>query len=257
MPNFWEQILKEIQENQSLQNAKIRGRTTTAPAPKSHKLDSKKRYLQIAFNGDLYSALRIIPTLPKDERIIIEAGTPFIKKNGQRGIRAIYNVWHRKVVADIKTVDGALGEVGLSYEAGACAATVIGGAPIETIDLFIERCKTLGMISMIDTVGTDDPLKVIMKLKKPPDVVVLHKGRDEEETRGKVIKYKHINRIKSKYNVLISAAGGVDLKEARSAIFNGANIVVVNVVSPGDPWTGISENEDVAKTAKKFLETIK
>jgi len=31
-------------------------------------------------------------------------------------------------------------------------------------------------------------------------------------------------------HVLISAAGGVDLKEARSAIFNGANIVVANIV---------------------------
>ena len=52
-------------------------------------------------------------------------------------------------------------------------------------------------------------------LKQPPDVMVLHRGRDEENVRGKVIQYRHVNRIRSKYDVSISAAGGVDLKEAR------------------------------------------
>jgi hypothetical protein len=56
--------------------------------------------------------------------------------------------------------------------------------------------------------------------------------------------------------VLISAAGGVDLKEARSAIFNGANIVVANLVRPDDPWTGISTETDVAEMAQQFLTTI-
>ncbi|MGD8865861.1 MAG: hypothetical protein PVI81_09730, partial [Anaerolineales bacterium] len=78
----------------------------------------------------------------------------------------------------------------------------------------------------------------------------------EEGTRGKVIQYRHVNRIRSKYNILISAAGGVDLKEARSAIFNGASIVVVNLVDPGDPWEGIKTTDDVGVMARKFLETI-
>ena len=61
--------------------------------------------------------------------------------------------------------------------------------------------------------------------------------------------------MRSKYDVLISAAGGVDLREARSAIFNGANIVVVNIVSPYSPWRGIKSNENVAEIAKEFLVT--
>jgi 3-keto-L-gulonate-6-phosphate decarboxylase len=104
--------------------------------------------------------------------------------------------------------------------------------------------------------GVEDPLKVLMGLKDPPGVVVLHRGRDEESTRGKLIQYRHVNRVHSKFNVLISAAGGVDIKEARSAIFNGANIVVVNLVRPGDPWSGISTQADVASMAQEFLATI-
>ena len=85
---------------------------------------------------------------------------------------------------------------------------------------------------------------------------VLHRGRDEEGTRGKVIQYRHVNRLRSKFDVLISAAGGVDLREARSAIFNGANIVVVNIVSPGKPWQGIPADSDVGEMARQFLDTI-
>jgi len=71
-----------------------------------------------------------------------------------------------------------------------------------------------------------------------------------------LIRRDRYDRIRSKFDASISAAGGVGLKEARSAIFNGANIVVVNLVRPGDPWEGISTNEDIAGVARKFLETI-
>lgn len=219
-------------------------------------LDSKIRYLQIAFNSDISLVEEILPQIEENDRVIIEAGTPFIKKEGVHGIRRISQLWNGKIVADLKTTDGALGEVELAYSAGANAATVLGSAPIETINLFIKSCKELGMDSMIDMIGVEDPLTVLRQLKMPPTVVIIHKGRDEESTRGKMIRYRHINRIRSKYNVLISAAGGVDLKEARSAIFNGANIVVVNIVSEEDPWTGIGEEEDIIEMSQKFLKTI-
>jgi 3-keto-L-gulonate-6-phosphate decarboxylase len=112
------------------------------------------------------------------------------------------------------------------------------------------------MASMIDMLGVQDPLRVVRELRVPPTVVVLHRGRDEESTRGKVIQYRHVKRIKSKYAVMISAAGGVDLKEARSAIFNGASIVVVNIVRPDSPWQGIRTDEDVGAISRQFLETI-
>ncbi|HLE07076.1 MAG TPA: orotidine 5'-phosphate decarboxylase / HUMPS family protein [archaeon] len=219
-------------------------------------LDTKTRYLQIAFNDDLSSVYRILPLIEKSDRILIEAGTPFIKREGFRGISQIKSLWGGNVVADLKTMDGAAEEVELAQKAGATAATVLGSASVETLNLFIEKCEELGLDSMVDMIGVEEPLKVLLKLKKSPIVVILHKGRDEETTRGKVIKYKHINKIRSKYDVLISAAGGVDLREARSAIFNGANIIVVNIVSKSDPWTGIHDDENVADIAKKFLETI-
>jgi bifunctional enzyme Fae/Hps len=219
-------------------------------------LDHKIRYLQIAFNYDAWMVQRILPQIPQNPRILIEAGTPFIKREGIRGIALIRRMWRGMVVADIKVADGALGEVEMAHRAGADAITVLGNAPHETLDLVIATCRDLNMISMVDMVGVNDPLKVIMALKKPPEVVVLHRGRDEESTRSKVIQYRHVNRLRSKYNVLISAAGGMDVKGSRSAIFNGANIVVANLVQPGDRWTGISTQENVGEMAKAFLTTI-
>ena len=220
-------------------------------------LENNKRYLQIAFNSDISQVRRILPRIPYDERILIEAGTPFIKREGLRGISAISNIWRGGIVADLKTLDGAVEEVNFVENAGATAATVLGSAPVETLNLFIDTCDRLKMDAMIDMLGVKDPLKVLLKLKKPPMVVVLHKGRDEEGTRGKIIEYKHINKIRSKYDVFISAAGGIDLAQARSAIFNGADIVIANIVSPEDPWIGISSEEDVAGVARQFLTTIK
>lgn len=220
------------------------------------RLDDKIRYLQIAFNYDRGLVRRILPTIQESHRILIEAGTPYIKREGMDGVRLIRRMWDGHVVADMKVVDGALGEVKMAHAAGASAITVLGNSPTETLDLFIERCQALGMISMIDMLGVKDPLDVMMRLRKPPDVMVLHRGRDEEATRGKLIQYRHINRVHSKFNVLISAAGGVDIKEARSAIFNGANIVVANLVHPSDSWTGISTEEDVGAMAREFLTTI-
>ena len=44
--------------------------------------DDKTRYLQIAFNYDVGLVMRILPSIVKSERILIEAGMPFIKREG-------------------------------------------------------------------------------------------------------------------------------------------------------------------------------
>jgi bifunctional enzyme Fae/Hps len=219
-------------------------------------LEHKARYLQIAFNYDLGLVRRILPRIAPSERILIEAGTPYLKREGMNGVRLMRSLWRGPVVADLKVSDGAVAEVRMARDAGASAVTALGSSPTETLNLFIAACAEAGVVSMIDMLGVADPLEVMRPLHRPPQVVILHRGRDEEGTRGKVIQYRHVNRIRSKYDVLISAAGGVDLREARSAIFNGASIVVANLVQPGDDWQGIPTTTDVGEMARQFLETI-
>jgi bifunctional enzyme Fae/Hps len=194
--------------------------------------------------------------LPQNPRLLVEAGTPFIKREGLAGIRTLRSLWPYGLVADLKTVDGGAEEIAMVAQAGATAATVLGNCPPETLRDFITAARRQGLDSLIDLLGVREPMAVMRRLRTPPTGVVLHLGRDEENTRGKVIQYRHVNRIRSKYDVAISAAGGVDLHEARTAIFNGANIVVANVVPAGKPWRGIPAGGEVAVIAQEFLDTI-
>lgn len=199
---------------------------------------------------------RILPRIPYNPRILIEAGTPLLKREGLGIVAQMRRMWRGHIVADMKVSDGAEGEVLMAKAAGATGVTVMGSSPTETLNRFVMTCRTAGVISMIDLLGVGDPLHVLRRLDGPPDVMVLHRGRDEENTRGKALEYRHVKRMLSKFSISISAAGGVDLREARSAIFNGANIVVVNLRRPDDPWQGISTEDDVGAITNEFLTTI-
>jgi bifunctional enzyme Fae/Hps len=121
------------------------------------KLDNNLRYLQIAFNYDQSLVRQVLPHITHSDRILIEAGTPYIKREGMGGIRLIKRLWPGHIVADLKVADGALGEVEMAHQAGATAATILGTAPTESINLFIERCQVLDMLSMVDLIGVMSP----------------------------------------------------------------------------------------------------
>ncbi|MCD6279862.1 orotidine 5'-phosphate decarboxylase [Candidatus Micrarchaeota archaeon] len=219
--------------------------------------DLKGRYLQIAFNYNTPFLNTILPKIPKNERIMIEVGTPFIKLEGAAAIQRTKRLWNGLVIADIKVADGAVQEVREVANAGADGATVLGTSSKQTIDIFINECKREGIISIIDMVHVKDPLNVLRTLKNQPDVVELHLGRDEENVWGKIIEYRHVRRIRSKYDVKISSAGGIGFKEAESAVFNGADIVVVNLVRSGDPWKGVMDSMDITASINKLLKILR
>src|SRR3989344_769027 len=62
------------------------------------KLNSKKRYLQVALNSTLEEARKIIEQLPVSDRILVEAGTPLIKKYGEDGIRQIRQWYQNHII---------------------------------------------------------------------------------------------------------------------------------------------------------------
>jgi len=171
------------------------------------------------------------------ERVIIEAGTPFIKKYGIQAIRDIRSMWATRwwgknvtpyIVADLKTMDRGSTEVIMAREAGASAVVALGQSPLETINSFIDSCARLKVDSMLDMMNVEAPVKVLRKLKKLPDVVILHRGVDEEDfNRNKPIPYIQINKVRSSFDVMISTAGGDTIREVKRAIFNDADIVVV------------------------------
>ncbi len=202
-------------------------------------LEPNRRYVQIAFNSDISEVRRILPQIPYDPRIFIEAGTPFIKREGMAGVRMIRRFWRGVIVADLKITDGASDEVFFAANAGANAVTVMGSAPEETLNRFIEVCSARNVYSMIDMLGVINPLRKMMPLLTKPDFVVIHQGRDEESNTRKMIRYKDITKVKSKFSSLISAGGGLNETTVRTAYFNGANLAIVNIVKKSDRHIGL------------------
>lgn len=213
-------------------------------------LDRKKRYLQVALNSTLDEAREIISRLPVSDRILIEAGTPLIKRYGSDCIRLLSSL-HPYVVADLKTFDRGETEVLMSKEAGAKGAIALGSAPLETLDVFIKSCAANQIDSMVDMMNIDAPFKVLRRLKKIPDVVILHRGVDEEVfNKNKPIPYLQINKIRASFNTLIAIAGGDTIREVQRAIFNDANIVIA--------WKEFYKStSDTGKLAEEFLKVIK
>jgi len=99
--------------------------------------------------------------------------------------------------------------------------------------------------------NVDDPVSVLKELKKPPDIVVLHRGVDETEfSKEKQIPFYQINQIKDNFDVFVSVAGGDTIDEVQRAILNGADIIVV--------WKAFYQSTDeTAKLAEEFLKEIR
>jgi len=251
-------------------------------------LDKKQKYLQIALNSTLEEARSIISQIPLDKRIILEVGTPLIKAYGLKAIRMIRNWWEERIfglvtkterikwteilaeslgkkaeikqkripftpyiVADLKCMDRGAREVEIARKGGANGAVVLGQAPIETINVFIEECEKVGLDSMIDMMNVEYCLEILRQLKKLPNVVILHRGVDEEVFNPESeIPYHEIHRIKENYDILVAVAGGDTIQEVQKAIFNDADIVVV--------WKSFYESTaQTAKLAEEFLKEIR
>jgi 3-keto-L-gulonate-6-phosphate decarboxylase len=217
------------------------------------RLEKRKKYLHIALNSTLEEAREIISQLQTSDRILIEAGTPLIKIYGTEAVLRIKEMAPvgAYIVADNKCADLAAREVEMMANAGANAATCLGVAPIETIDRFIEECQKFNIDSMIDMMNVESALAVLKKLKKLPDVVMLHRGVDETEfSKEKQIPYYQIKQIKGNYGVLVAVAGGDTIREVQRATFNDADIVVV--------WKNFYQaSTETARLAESFLKEIK
>jgi bifunctional enzyme Fae/Hps len=149
-------------------------------------------------------------------------------------------MWRGLVVADLKVTDGAAQEVSFAAGAGANIVTAAGSSPTETLDFFTKACHRYGVLSAIDMLGVVNPLRRLLPLRNRPDMVVIHKGRDEEANPRSIIRYKDISKVRGKYDVLISVAGGIVADRVKTSYFNGADVSILNLVQPNDFNEGIS-----------------
>ena len=206
-------------------------------------------YLQISLDAPvLENAKKIISQLPGSDRIILEVGTPMIKRYGTRVIGDLRQVAKDMfMVADLKTLDVGKVEVDIAYEDTADAVVAAGLAPPETLDSFVHEAKRLGIYAVTDMLNVDDPVGKLRQIKEFPDIVILHRGIDQES--GRTSGLERIQEIRQTFHdkkFLIAVAGGIVPETAKEALEKGADIIIVGRY--------VTQSKDIVRAVRDFLE---
>ncbi|HLN45812.1 MAG: bifunctional 5,6,7,8-tetrahydromethanopterin hydro-lyase/3-hexulose-6-phosphate synthase [Chloroflexota bacterium] len=206
-------------------------------------------YLQISLdNPDLERAKKVIAQVPGSDRIIIEVGTPLIKRYGTRAMNDLRQASKDAfMVADLKTLDVGKVEVDIAYEDTADAVVASGLAPPETLDSFVHEAKRLGIYGIIDMLNVEDIPTKLKSLKEFPDIVILHRGIDQET--GRTCGLERIKLIKEIFpdkKFLIAVAGGIVPETAKEALELGADIIIVGRY--------VTQSKDIERSVRDFLE---
>ncbi|MDH7595841.1 MAG: bifunctional 5,6,7,8-tetrahydromethanopterin hydro-lyase/3-hexulose-6-phosphate synthase [Candidatus Bathyarchaeia archaeon] len=208
-------------------------------------------YLQIALDiPSLERTKTIIENLPESDRLILEVGTPLLKKYGTKVIRDLREVAKDYfLIADLKTLDVGKVEVDLAFEETADAVVASGLAAPETINEFLHESQRLGIYGIVDMMNVDNPIAKLKSLKNFPDVVILHRGIDMEKA-GRLHAWGMIKEIKQAFpdkKFLVAVAGGITPFNMQEALSQGADIIIVGRY--------ITQSRDVKRATRDFLES--
>jgi bifunctional enzyme Fae/Hps len=210
-------------------------------------------YLQVALDlVDLAVVRRVLSQLPDSDHLIIEVGTPLVKKFGASVVKEIRNVRPSSfVVLDLKTLDTGNLEVRLAADATADAVVISGLAPTKTIELAIKESRKTGIYSIIDMLNVSDPLAVLRSLSALPDVVEMHRAIDQEAEKHNWEVIADIKKmaVDTDRKILVAVAGGIRVDTVAEALKSGADIVVTG--------RAITGSKDIKDAAEQFLAELK
>jgi len=206
-------------------------------------------YLQVAMDlVDMGKVAQVLKEVPQNDHVIIEAGTPLIKKFGLSVLGEIRKLRPNAfIIADMKILDTGNLEARMAADATADAVVVSGLAPLSTIEKAVSEARKVGIYSIIDMLNVQNPVKLIQSLKVKPDIVELHRAIDVEETAHA---WGDIPAIKKAAGgkLLVATAGGIRVDVVKDALKAGADILVVG--------RAITASKDIGHAADEFLDQL-
>ncbi|WP_068785552.1 3-hexulose-6-phosphate synthase [Paenibacillus phocaensis] len=178
----------------------------------------------------------------------IEVGTSLIKEYGMESVRRVKAQFPSKsVIADIKTMDNAKYEFEICYQAGADLATVMGVAPLATVNTCLDVAKKYNKGIMIDLLNTSkDQKEQLFPLAQDDLYFCEHVSKDEQEVLGKrndLVPFDVGSRIK------LAVAGGIQLDALPKLAARRPAVVIVG--------SAITQALDPHMAAKAFSEVLK
>ncbi|MCF0226669.1 MAG: bifunctional 5,6,7,8-tetrahydromethanopterin hydro-lyase/3-hexulose-6-phosphate synthase [Methanobrevibacter sp.] len=214
-------------------------------------------YLQVALDLDNLDVMeRIIKDLPDKERVLLEAGTPLVKKFGVGVVSKIRELRPDAfIIADLKTLDVGRVEVKMAADETADAIAISGLGTVESIAKAIQETQKQGIYSILDMMNVndfEDKLKALPDDLKP-SIVLLHRNVDLEtylsekgEDTSDLSAWGNIKAIKEIIDGgLVAVAGGITPDNVEEALEKGADIIIAGRYIIG--------SRDVRRSAQDFL----
>ena len=214
-------------------------------------------YLQVALDLDSKEAMaKILNDLPDKERVLIEAGTPLVKKFGVGVVEDIRALRPSAfIIADLKTLDVGRVEIKMAADATADAVAISGLGTIESIKKAIHETQKQGIYAILDMMNVADFEEKLSQLPDDlkPDIVLLHRNVDLEtykaekgEDVSEMTEWGNIKKIKEILGGgLIAVAGGITPDNVEEAIDKGADVIIAGRYIIG--------SRDVRRSAQDFL----
>ena len=214
-------------------------------------------YLQVALDLDNLEAMeKIIDAIPDKERVLLEAGTPLVKKFGVGVVGKIRELRPDSfIIADLKTLDVGRVEIKMAADETADAVAISGLGTVESIEKAIHETQKQGIYSILDMMNVKDFTEKLNALQDDlkPDIVLLHRNVDAEtyaaEKGGDVSKMTEWGNIAEIKKILgkglVAVAGGITPDKVEEATTKGADIIIAGRYIIG--------SRDVRRSAEDFL----
>ncbi|MCC7552983.1 MAG: bifunctional 5,6,7,8-tetrahydromethanopterin hydro-lyase/3-hexulose-6-phosphate synthase [Methanobacteriaceae archaeon] len=215
-------------------------------------------YLQVALDLDnLESMEKIIKSIPDKERVLLEAGTPLVKKFGVGVVGKIRELRPDAfIIADLKTLDVGRVEIKMAADETADAVAISGLGTIESIEKAIHETQKQGIYSILDMMNVDNFQAKLSEISDEfkPDIVLLHRNVDLEtcklekgEELCEMTEWGNIKEIKEiNSGGLVAVAGGITPDKVEEAVEKGADIIIAGRYIIG--------SRDVRRSTEDFLE---
>lgn len=177
----------------------------------------------------------------------IEIGTSLVKEFGVQSIQAFRNAFPNKtLVADMKINDNAKYECKLAFEAGADVITVMGTAPLITIETVHHAAEQAKKTVMIDLLNTSVSTQQALHDTFPQAIFCIHTSKDQQEESEKTF-----------------SLSGVQWNDRRIAVAGGISTETLPVILENyKPYvyiigSAITKHANRLTAAKQFQQIIK
>jgi 3-hexulose-6-phosphate synthase/6-phospho-3-hexuloisomerase len=217
-----------------------------------HSDSAMKPTLQLALDFvNLDQALRVAREATNGGVERLEAGTPLIKSEGLKAVRALRSEFpSATIVADMKVMDAGRVETAAAAKAGADIVHVLGVASDSTVKECIEAARRYDASICVDLVGFEGAEVLADRARQAEELgaaaVCVHTPIDQQ-MRAEA-PFEDLRAVVAAVSIPVAVAGGINSETVPEAARAGAGIIVVG--------GAITKSPDATEATRSIIRAI-